>query len=205
MVEGEDLPVQPILPDVQANDNENIFLLKNEIKKASEIGRLVIQTAGERQNPKYLRGRYSMPMLDQQQFPKAAVELVTGNYTNADSQAAVDARVVRGASVALVIEASAQIVEARNRSTAVAEHSDSLEQVLRMTRAGAQLLKEMESADRDIIIAAAKPAFTKRHGGQANAGKISDEQILDWTRRMSAGANQRIARLLETVKAYSWR
>jgi hypothetical protein len=178
--------------------------LKNpELVKAAEVGRRVVETAHERQNPRFSKERYTLPMLRLDQMPPGAVRTVRELVVEGKE---VDERVIRGASLALAIEAAVQIVQARPISSRIVEHSDSLTEVLRMTNAGVRLHREMEATDPDLILVAARAAIAKRkNAGMANAQGWNDEQALEWSKGTVMRAHQRVGKSLDAINAYHGR
>jgi hypothetical protein len=177
--------------------------LNQELAQASEIGRIVLTVARERTvAPQFRVKRYSMPLLEPEEFPFGAVGVLTEKR---DLITEADVKAAKEASMVLAIEAAAQIIEAKPTSGWVIDDPNSLQQMGRMISRARGLALQLETIEPSAIIKGGKLAIEKRKGvrGLEEAENWNDQQVLAWTKEIFNNASSRLAKKIETVNSAS--
>lgn len=179
--------------------------LSKELAQASEVGRMVLGVTRERnEDPRFRVRKYAMPMLDPRGFSQEAIRAITSKKEQITDD---EIRAAREASVALAVESTAQIVEARPTSNQVSEDSDSLREMARMVNRGAGLVIQTEVSDMEAVVKAGRVAIEKRKGakGLEEADTWDDQKVLAWEKEMFGKAGSRLGNMIRAIDAYSGR
>lgn len=177
--------------------------LGQELRRAAEVGRLVVSTLQERtRNPKYSVPQYTFPMLNASGFSQESVSKVSAPGDNISEETV---RQARGASIALAVEAASQIVEARPTSSRIAEDIESLQDMSRMVSRSAGLGVQLADREPRLVVEAGRGALEKRKDavGLEDAATWDDKRVIEWTVEMFGKANSRLAKKIDAIEAYN--
>jgi hypothetical protein len=175
--------------------------LSKEFDAASEIGKLVLRVVDERTvKPEFVARGYSTPMLEPGRFPRDSIRNLNPTGEKISEE---DVKAAREASVALTIEAAAQVVEARPHTNAVSENSESLKQIQRILNRGEGYIIQINRTYPEAAIKGAREALVRRYTdpGLRGSDKWNDSQVISWAQEAFRRANVRLGGSIDAVEA----